>query len=215
MSVQLLVLAGIALFLILRLRSVLGTREGFENPASTSVPEPAKERDFRVIEGGPDHDIIDHVEEGSPSALALADMKKADNTFHVGEFLSGAKSAYEMIFMAFERGDIEEIRWLLSPEIEEIFDDAIAQRAERGLSIEAEFLGFREIKLVEAIFENSTQEAEVSMSFVSELTSVVKNDAGEVVEGDAKHAKKNKDVWTFARNFGSDDVNWRLVATGE
>ena len=179
------------------------------------MPEPAKERDFRVIEGGPDHDIIDHVEEGSPSALALADMKKADNTFHVGEFLGGAKSAYEMIFMAFERGDIEEIRWLLSPEIEEIFDDAIAQRAERGLSIEAEFLGFREIKLVEAIFENSTQEAEVSMSFVSELTSVVKNDMGEVVEGDAKHAKKNKDVWTFARNFGSDDVNWRLVATGE
>ena len=215
MNLQLLVLAGIALFLILRLRSVLGTRDGFEKPVSTSAPQQPKERDFRVIEGGPDHDIVDHVEEGSSSALALAEMKKADTSFVVSEFLGGAKSAYEMIFMAFERGDISDIRWLLSPEIEELFDDAIAHRSEQGLSIDANFLGFREIKIVDAVFEKTTKEAEVTMSFTCELTSVVKNTAGEIVEGDAKQAKKNKDVWTFARDFGSDDLNWKLVATGE
>ena len=63
--IQLLVLAGIAVFLILRLRSVLGTREGFEKPPATQVPDKPSRPDFEVIEGGPDRDIIDHVEDGS------------------------------------------------------------------------------------------------------------------------------------------------------
>ena len=110
-TIQLLVLAGIAIFLILKLRSVLGTREGFEKPplpADEVRPRVAK-RDFEVIEGGPDRDITDHVPDGSPAAKALAAMKMAEPGFSVNTFLQGARGAYELIVMAFERGDIKAI----------------------------------------------------------------------------------------------------------
>jgi hypothetical protein len=77
--IQLLVLAGIAIFLILKLRSVLGTRDGFEKPPiPLDEVRPRIRRDFEVIEGGPDRDITDHVPEGSDAAKALAEMKKAE-----------------------------------------------------------------------------------------------------------------------------------------
>jgi len=93
--IQLLVLAAIAVFLILRLRNVLGTREGFEKPAVIrQADDRAARRDrFEVIEGGADPDITDHVEEGSAAAAALAAMKAAEPSFHVGEFLGGGRSA--------------------------------------------------------------------------------------------------------------------------
>ena len=107
--IQLLVLAGIAIFLILRLRSVLGTREGFEKPPVPLNGQPdsdkRRRRDFEVIEGGIDRDITDHVEDGSSAAKALASMKLAEPGFGVGEFLQGARGAYEMILMAFEQGE--------------------------------------------------------------------------------------------------------------
>ena len=109
--ISLVVLAAIAVFLILRLRSVLGTREGFEKPPQQgSIASPQRRHDFEVIEGGPDRDITDHVDEGSDAAEALAAMKGVERDFSVSDFLSGARGAYEMILMAFENGDIEEVR---------------------------------------------------------------------------------------------------------
>ena len=90
--IQLLVLAGIAIFLILRLRSVLGTREGFEKPAQRTPASQGRRDRFEVIEGGPDRDITDHVPEGSDAARALAAMKQVDPSFSVSEFLGGARA---------------------------------------------------------------------------------------------------------------------------
>jgi len=211
---SLLVLAGIAIFLILRLRSVLGTREGFEKPAER--PEPSRRdarRDFEVIEGGPDHDITDHVEDGSDSAKALAAMKIAEPGFQVGEFLQGARGAYEWILMAFENGDVDQLRDFLAPDVMETFESVIEQRKEQGFSIVASFVGFREVELQAATFDRSTGEGEVTVRFVAELTSVVKNSDGEVVEGAPNEIKRQRDVWTFARKMGVDDPNWILVAT--
>ena len=104
---QLLVLAGIAIFLILRLRNVLGTRDGFEPPREMSAPVARRTPDFEVIEGGPDPDITDHVDEDSNAAAALAQMKSAEPSFGVNDFLGGAKGAYEMILMGFENGDMD------------------------------------------------------------------------------------------------------------
>lgn len=211
---SLLVLAGIAIFLILRLRSVLGTREGFEKPSVARTPSrPDPRRDFEVIEGGPDRDITDHVEDGSDSAKALAAMKLAEPGFTVTEFLQGARGAYEMILMAFENGDVEELRPFLAADVLETFEAVIRQREEQGLTIQAAFVGVRELSLESARFDRASGVGEITVRFVGELTSVVKNAAGEVIEGDPNEIKRQRDVWTFARNMGAKDPNWELVAT--
>ena len=213
--IQLLVLAGIAVFLILRLRSVLGTRDGFEAPPTPRpVERSGTKRDFEVIEGGPDHDITDHVDEGSDAARALAEMKRAEPSFNVAQFLQGARGAYEMILMGFERGDLASIKVFLAEDVYDAFASVVEAREKDGLQIEADFVGVRELSLADAEFDPATKTAEVSVKFVGELTSIVRNKAGEVIEGKEGKPKRQKDVWTFERVMGADDPNWLLVATG-
>ncbi|MEM8774477.1 MAG: Tim44/TimA family putative adaptor protein [Pseudomonadota bacterium] len=213
---QLLVLAGIAVFLILRLKSVLGTRDGFEAPPQQGQSQASLPRrhDFEVIEGGQDHDITDHVDEKSASAEALAEMKRVDPSFSVGEFLQGAKQAYEWILMSFEKGQLDEITPFLSEDVFEAFSQGVDARQEQGLHIDAEFVGVRETTLTDAKFDEDSGSAEITMSFVGELISVVRDSNGEIVEGEPGKSKRQKDTWTFERIMSSDDPNWRLVATG-
>ncbi|MGE4327526.1 MAG: Tim44/TimA family putative adaptor protein [Pseudodonghicola sp.] len=212
--IQLLVLAGIAIFLIMRLKNVLGTRDGFEKPQAPQQPEAKPERpDFQVIEGGPDRDITDHVEEDTPQATALAAMKRVEPAFSVSEFVQGARGAYEMILMAYEHGTVEDIRPYLAPDVYQSFVDGLAARQAQGLTIEAEFIGVRETAISEVHFEKDTNRAEITMRFVGELTSVVRDQSGEIVEGSPTSVKRQKDSWTFARTMGSADPNWLLVAT--
>ena len=212
--IQLLVLAGIAVFLILKLKNVLGTREGYEKPP-LPLDDPRPKRNFEVIEGGPDRDITDHVGDGSAAAKALAAMKLAEPGFSVNTFLQGARGAYEMILMAFEKGDLAKIRPFLSDDVFESFSAAVKAREDEGLTVEANFVGLREMALHEATFNRDTREAEISVRFTGELTSIVRNKAGEVIEGSPTEIKRQRDVWTFARKMGSSDPNWQLVATGE
>jgi len=213
--VQILVLAGVALFLIFRLRDVLGTRDGFEG---TSQTKPQPERDtskFEVIDGGTkDRDISDHVDPDSEEAQALLKMKQTEPGFSVSEFVGGARQAYEMILMAYENGELDTLQQFLAPEVYEGFSAAVFARADQGLTVDANFIGVREVKVVGAEFDEATGEGEVTMKFVGELTSVVRNPDGEVVEGDATEIKRQKDVWTFSRIMGADNPNWLLVATG-
>ena len=213
---QLLVLAGIAVFLILRLKSVLGTREGFEKPPAPRIgPVSDTRRDFEVIDGGPDHDITDYVDEGSDAAAALAEMKRAEPSFRVGDFMQGARGAYEMILMAFEGGELYDIKPFLADDVYETFAEVIEAREEQGLTIEADFVGIRELTLQNASFDETTGQAEITMKFIGELTHVVRDRSGEIIEGSPTQVKKQKDVWTFARPMGTDDPNWKLVATDE
>lgn len=213
---QLLALAGIAVFLILKLRGVLGTREGFEKPpiVQDRSPEQRGETKFEVIEGGVDLDIADHAAEGSDTAAALTAMKRAEPSFNVGEFLGGARGAYEMILMAFEAGDLDDVVPFLSPEVYESFATVVTDRADKGLIVEADFIGVRELTLHDATFDATTGFGEVTVKFIGELTGVVRDSAGDIVEGDPKQVKRQKDIWTFGRTMGADDPNWQLVATG-
>jgi predicted lipid-binding transport protein (Tim44 family) len=214
--IQLLVLAGVAVFLILKLRSVLGTRDGFEKPPlPLDSARPQIRKDFEVIEGGPDRDITDHVADGSDAAKALAAMKVAEPGFTVSPFLQGARSAYEMILLAFEKGELDRIRPFLSDDVEASFAEAIAAREREGLTVEATFAGIREMSLQAATFDPATGEAEIAVRFVGELTSVVRDKAGTVVEGSPTAIKRQKDVWTFMRRMNANDPNWQLVATGD
>jgi predicted lipid-binding transport protein (Tim44 family) len=140
-------------------------------------------------------------------------MKRIESSFNVTEFLGGARSAYEMIVMGYERGELSEIQPFLAEDIYESFVDGVAAREDQGLTIEANFVGVREVKLMDATLDPVTKEAELTIRFVGEMTSVVRDKGGDIVEGDAKEVKRQKDTWSFARTMGSDDPNWILVST--
>ncbi|KAA2315456.1 Tim44 domain-containing protein [Pseudooceanicola sediminis] len=213
---QLLVLAGIAVFLILRLRNVLGTREGFEKPPVATSPQPtARSTSFEVIEGGPDPDITDHVPANSPSARAIEKMKSIEPGFSVSEFLGGARAAYEMILMGFEKGELDDVRAFLAPDVYASFAQVVDMREQQGLTVEGEFVGVKEMTLTEAVFHEDTQTAELTVRYLGQLTQVVRDANGEIVEGEPGKVKTQLDIWTFERKMGSDNVNWQLVATGE
>lgn len=215
--IQIIILAAIALFLILRLRSVLGTREGFEKPQESTTPLPARrsERPFEVIEGGSaDPDIADVADPASPTGQALAEMKRVDRNFSVSDFAHGSRAAYEMIVMAYENGDLDTLRRFLSAEVYDSFAAAIEARNARGYSVEASFAGIREVKLVDAVYDPITHIGDITMRFTGELTSVVHDPQGRIVEGAPGELKQQRDVWTFSRDMTSDNPNWQLAGTG-
>lgn len=214
--ISLLVLAGIAIFLILRLRAVLGTRDGFERPVSQNPQDDRPQRnsnDFGTSDDGSDRDITDHVPENSASAQALTRMKAIDPEFNLSEFLHGAKGAYEMILMAFERGDLESVKPFVSEDIFDTFNEVVKERERQGLRIDANFVGVREIALSEAEYDEFTREGEITIKFVGEMTSAVLNSDEQIIEGSKTEIRRQKDIWTFARTMGSGDPNWQLVAT--
>lgn len=214
--IQIIILAGIALFLVLRLRNVLGTREGFEKP-SEPLPAPARrsERPFEVIDGGgPDLDIADFAEPDSETGKALAAMKRIDRRFTVADFTHGARQAYEMLVMAYEKGDLDTLRQFLAPEVFDSFAAAIAARTAKGYVVDASFAGIREVKLVDARFDAATGEGDITMRFLGELTSVIRDPEGRIVEGAPGELKQQRDVWTFSRIMSSDNPNWQLTGTG-
>ena len=140
---QIVILAGIALFLVIQLRRVLGTRDGFEPPKGVergAARPDSRDKGFEVIDGGgEDHDIAGVTEPDSPSGRALAAMKVVEPSFSATEFTGGARSAYEMILMSFENGDISDVQAFLSPEVAESFQAAIDQRANEGLDHRRQF----------------------------------------------------------------------------
>lgn len=207
---QLLVLAGVAVFLVLRLKSVLGTRDGFEPTLKPVTAQPEETR--HIIEE--DHaDIYTYVDPNTEAARQLVAMKSAEPEFNLRDFMSGARQAYEMILMAFETGDRDGLRPFLAPELYAEFEAVIAAREAQALTVDAEFIGISDIKVLHASFMPATGEAEITMRFHAELVSEMRNAAGEVVEGDKAVTRKERSDWTFARIMGTDDLNWTLVAT--
>ena len=120
-----------------------------------------------------------------------------------------------MILMSFESGDLDQVKDFLSPDVLESFQAAVDDRADKGLSIDAKFVGVREVKIRNVEFDPESNEGSVTLRFVGELTSVVRDTEGRIVEGDPNEIKRQADVWTFGRVMGSDDPNWLLVATGQ
>jgi predicted lipid-binding transport protein (Tim44 family) len=117
--------------------------------------------------------------------------------------------------MAFENGDLTKIKSFLAPEVYETFEAAVAAREAQGITVESTFVGIRELSVTDATFDAATNEGEVIVRFMGELTTVVRNKLGEVVEGSPTAVKRQRDVWTFGRTMGSSDPNWLLVATGD
>jgi len=215
--IQLLILAAVAVFLVFRLKNLLGTREGFEKSTENTVvkikEKQVKSPNLEIINGGLDHDILDHVEKDSKAAQSLSIIKAKEPKFNVGEFLSGAREAYEMILLAFKRGDISNVKTLLSEDVKEAFSKDIEKRKTKGLNTEITFGGIRALTIVDADFDQSSSEVEITIRFLSDLTTVVKNNKGNIIEGSENDIKVQKDVWTFGRTLKSKNPNWSLIAT--
>jgi predicted lipid-binding transport protein (Tim44 family) len=120
-----------------------------------------------------------------------------------------------MILTGFEKGDLAEITPFLSSDVYVAFAGVVESREKDGLSIDFKFIGFYETTLVDAEFDETTKNAEITIKFLNESTSAVYDNGGDLKEGSTTDIKKQRDVWTFGRTMGSGDPNWFLVATGE
>lgn len=234
-----LILLAIAVGVFLKLRSVLGRRTGNERPPYDPYSAPEKTAtsgDDKVIslprrpQQGPQeqagtvepypqrdepHVVKDRwagiAPEGSPLAQTLTEIALADRGFDAEAFLSGARIAYETIVTAFANGDRNTLAPLLEDNVFKSFEGVIAGRESRGETVDQNFIGIAEAALTAAALDG--RRARLTVRFRSELTACVKNSDGVVIEGDPVTVRRVTDIWTFERDTGSANPNWRLVAT--
>jgi predicted lipid-binding transport protein (Tim44 family) len=219
---------ALAVFIFLRLRSVLGQRTGRERPPYdpysardtvrptndkvVALPGRGSEAPSRPPEvAAPAERWKGAAEPGTALAAGLDAIATEDASFDAKHFLTGARAAYEMIVTAYAEGDRRALRNLLSREVFDGFDGAIRERESRGETAETRFVSIDAAEIVGAELRNRT--AQVTVRFVSKLVSVTRDRAGEVIDGNPDKVTDVTDVWTFARDISSRDPNWKLVAT--
>jgi predicted lipid-binding transport protein (Tim44 family) len=224
-----LALAGVAIFILWRLRSVLGQRTGTERPPTdltmgrnTPAAEPSsgKVLDFPKNKQDPEPVINMEPEKpvwegfapaGTPLAANLEKLSKSDSTFTPKAFLTGAKLAYEMIVEAFAKGDKTALKNLLSKDVLDGFSKAIDTRQKAGEKLDFQFVGFEKADILTAVVQD--KRANVTVKFVSELISATYDKAGALIDGDPKEIRDITDIWSFERDITQKDPNWRVVST--
>jgi predicted lipid-binding transport protein (Tim44 family) len=144
-------------------------------------------------------------------ARGLDDVARIEPDFDAPGFVEGAKSAYEMIVTAFAQGDRQTLRNLLSKDVLDGFERAIADRETRGEKAETTFVSIDKAELVSVEVRNRV--AQVTIRFLSKLITATRDAGGRVIDGNPEQVVDVTDVWTFARTLGSRDPNWQLVAT--
>ena len=218
------VFAVIAVVLIWKLRSVLGQRTGNEReprdilsrsnrpasespqdkgaaPASTDNVIRLPTRNAPVQEPAAEKDL--------PPEIAR--VHAVDRSFDPDEFLEGAKIAFDMILTAFSDGDVKSLRSLLTPDVFKTFSGAIDARNAAGETLESQLITIRNAEIDDTRVDDST--VFVTIRFVSEQVSCLRDKDGNVIDGDEAHVLTLTDLWTFSRNARSRDPNWFLAET--
>ena len=228
---------ALAVFIFLRLRSVLGQRTGRERPpydpysARERAPEPVRSASDKVVTLPPrtagaiepaaapkseePEEAVERwkgvAEPGSPLAAGLDAVAAADKTFDAQHFVTGARAAYEMIVNAYAEGDRRSLKNLLSREVYEGFENAISEREKRGETVESKFVSIDTAEIAGA--EMRARNAQITVRFHSKLITATRDRNGNVIDGSAERVTDVTDVWTFARDVSSRDPNWKLIAT--
>lgn len=230
-----LIVIGVAIVILFRLRSVLGTRTGNERPPVPrgQRPEPAtaergedtvvplrRKTPEPISDGDAERQArrlaseIDQYSHGDLEVSAgLKAIVEADPNFSPKAFLEGAKAAYEMIVTAFAQGDRKTLRNLLDREVFDSFEKAMAEREAAGRKVDFTFVGLPKVEISAAGADK--RQAQVTVRFTAEIVSATRDRDGNLVEGNADQVQTVGDEWTFARNPRSRDPNWKLVATEE
>ena len=221
---------ALAVFIFLRLRSVLGQRTGRERPPYdpyssapgtvrpapgdkvVALPGRAPDTAQKASEPAEPADRWKGIAEpGSALAAGLDAIAREDKSFDARNFLSGARSAYDMIVTAFAAGDRRQLKSLLGKEVYDGFESAIKDREQRGDTVETRFVAIDGATLTAAELRGKT--SQVTVRFQSQLVSVTRDKSGAVTDGNPDAVTDVTDVWTFARDVSSRDPNWKLVAT--
>ncbi|MGA9583535.1 MAG: Tim44/TimA family putative adaptor protein [Allosphingosinicella sp.] len=212
---EIVLLAMVALFVGLRLYSVLGRRTGHEQqpilrPADTPAANDSAAPAADLAVDRPETGGFVYEEPATPGIRAIV---AADPSFDVARFLEGGQAAYRMILEAFWRGDREELRYLVGGDVLATFEQAIAAREEAG-----EQLDNRLVQIEKAVISDArltARTAEVDVRFDADIAAVTRDREGKVIAGTLTDAIPTHDVWTFRRNLASGDPNWLLVETDE
>jgi predicted lipid-binding transport protein (Tim44 family) len=220
---------ALAVFIFLRLRSVLGQRTGRERPpydpysSARDAMRPSPGDKVVALPGrAPDTqkssepaEPVDRwkgvAEPGSALAAGLDAIAREDKTFDPKHFVTGARAAYDMIVTAYAAGDSRQLKNLLGKDVYDGFDAAIKDRESRGETVETRFVSIDGANLIGAEARGKT--AQVTVRFQSQLVSVTRDKTGNVIDGNPDKVTDVTDVWTFSRDMASRDPNWKLVAT--
>jgi predicted lipid-binding transport protein (Tim44 family) len=211
------ILALVALFIGLRLYSVLGERTGHEQQQPILKPaDPDARVEPRVTtlpntpQPAADAGDLAFLPMAGPGVRALL---AADPTFDVARFLEGAQAAYKMILEAFWKGDLQALRPYVDDNVYETFASSVEQRAKEGLVVDNRVVAIEQAAIATATLENNI--AFLTVRFEADIAAVTRNKEGEVVAGSLSDAVQTRDLWTFRRDISGRDPNWILVETDE
>jgi len=210
------ILALVALFIGLRLYSVLGERTGHEQqpilkPAESDArAAPQITQPVAPQPVAPDSGDLAYIPTAGPGVRAIL---AADSSFDVARFLEGAKSAYRMILEAFWKGDLDTLKSHVEPHIYDAFATSVEQRTKDGLTLDNRLVAIDQAVISEATLERGV--AVITVRFEADIAAVTRNTEGEVVAGSLSDAVQTRDLWTFRRDTGSRDPNWLLIETDE
>jgi predicted lipid-binding transport protein (Tim44 family) len=210
------ILALVALFIGLRLYSVLGERTGHEQqpilkPADSDARAAAPVAQPVAPPAAPaEAGDMAFVPTAGPGVRAIL---AADQSFDVARFLDGAKSAYRMILEAFWKGDLTPLKGHVDDHIHDAFESAVEQRKKNGLTLDNRLVAIEQAVISEATLERGV--AVITVRFEADIAAVTRNAEGQVVAGSLSDAVQTRDLWTFRRDTGSRDPNWLLIETDE
>ena len=197
---DILILAVIAGLVLLRLRSVLGRRTGHEKTDQSSFNYEATTKETRAKAEG-------------EANLINKNQVTNDSWFNAKDFLNGANNAYEIIVTNFENGNKEALKPLLEKNVIDNFSSVIDQRFNEKQKVEFSFIGIESSEILYKDLKSNPME--VSVKFISEMITCIKNSKDEVISGSVNQIQKITDVWTFTKSKSIKSNNWLLSATSD
>jgi predicted lipid-binding transport protein (Tim44 family) len=223
------IFAILAIFILWKLRSVLGARTGEEkqppiNPFARRQTAPARQGDDgkvvrlpgaaegpRPVQAADPDRWKGYADPGSKSAEGLDAIAAADRKFTLEAFVAGAKTAYEMIIMAYAAGNRDLLRDLLANDVYESFLTAVKQRENRDQTMETTLVSLDKVSFDDVCLRGRS--AQITVRFAAKLVTATHDRGGNVVEGNPEKVVDIVDIWTFARDVDSRNPNWKLIAT--
>ncbi len=211
LPIDIILLGMVAAFLVLRLRSILGKRQGFEQPPQPVAPLRPAQGPVIDARAEPVQPPVTRAmpDAGSPVGQALARMREIDRGFDPNRFLAGAEQAFRMIVGAFAAGDRTALRGLLSDDTYAAFEQAITAREKAGETQVAEIRSMHKLAIEGA--ELKGRVGAVTLRIVSDQVSFIKSRDDRIAVG-TDGVTEITDIWTFERDLGQPDPTWRLVA---